>query len=366
MTSRPTMIEPARYIMSAAHMSACFASLGLRPPKSEIYADLPPASADLPQNLTEKPGALSSEAAVMFTLLARPARVVIANEFFGGAIDGIETRCVGDAAGDNWVIVSKKPGGVWDLARLTSRAQFLAVMDGIAEFGEHADPSEAFLMNVSVASMAALAAVADTVRLGALRCELEGVSVDRVWLQNFAPDDLLKVTQTMQSQMAVTSKVLLLQLISAGATSTVQTAAEFEEGVSGLVQAGVLEDDRRLSFEGHQIVSFLLRPEAAFSFHCITKQGSAIAAQSVFFLQAAGSTLGGVWHRGDEGKVESVLLTALSPAQAMNLLESAAFTEVETHQEEELQVKSMARFCSHCGAQNMRQQNFCPQCGEAF
>ncbi|HFE38573.1 MAG TPA: zinc ribbon domain-containing protein [Gammaproteobacteria bacterium] len=356
---------PARYIMSAEHVSACFAAIGKSPPAAHIYADLPKAAATLPKNLQARKGKLTKQAQAMFSLLARPERVLIFHEYFDGNINGIETRFIGNHTGDLWVIVSKKPEGVWDFALLTSKTQLLATLDQLSGFSEITPLNEEFMVNLSLAAITAFAAIADKIRISTLQHKLDRGLTDQVWMSKFDPADLGNIIDAEQNQPFSQSKVLLLSLLSGGASLEVISKDQLDAGVHDLIKAGLMDADQTLTSDGHFLISYLLHPHTILAFDSLRQYSRTLIADNLFFIHTASTLLSGIWDRDMKGKINALTLCVTTPSQAMKVLgDIVLYSDVApTKPAPKRTGKTLAKFCPECGTENTRKLKFCTHCG---
>jgi hypothetical protein len=367
-THKPTKssLTPARYIMSAEHVSACFAAIGKSPPAAHIYADLPKAAANLPKNLQARKGKLTTQAQTVFSLLARPERVLVFHDYFGGEVNGIETRFIGNKTGDLWVIVSIKPEGIWDIALLTNKAQLLGTLDQLSGISAATPLGEEFMANLSLAAITALAAITDKIRISTLQHQLDGDLTDQVWMSKFDPENLCNIIETEQKRPSSKSKVLLFSLLSGGGSLEITSKDHLDTGVHDLIKTGLMDADQTLTSDGHFLVSYLLHPQNIMAFDSLRKQSRTLIADNFFFIHTANTLLSGVWDRDLQGKINALTLCATAPTHAMKLLEDIVLYSgtTPTQSGSTIPEKTPAKFCPECGTENTRQLKFCTHCGE--
>ncbi|NNE58827.1 MAG: hypothetical protein HKN36_12035 [Hellea sp.] len=312
-------LTPARFIMEAKHVSACFAAIGKIPPQSSFYAGLPAANEQPPSTMVDPSGSLVEELAAIFYILSAPANVIILRSFIPSLSGGLEIRLAGSQKDDNWVVISQSPDQVWDLALLTSHGQALVFISDLLELENLRAFEQSFLLDMTLDTVVALTLILEDFRLRKIQANALNLDLADIWLNPILPGAL----QTLANQTHVerSSYRLLMSQLSNGSTETANWSKSIDKGLKSLKKLDLLDAGRVLTLDGQSIVNAFMSAKLGLSLAALIKKGRKLKVDQCFFLRMSDTVLIGSWVLDKKGVAKTLRLTAMTSPQTLGFLE---------------------------------------------
>lgn len=363
---READIEPVRYIVEAADVSACFAAIGKAPPQSEYYQSLPAAAESPPDYMSVKNGKLTAEAECIFEALAQPSQIISFRNFATGSDLALETRIVRHVNGKHFVLGARDDADVWDLALLTEPDQMLAVIDGLCDLNQIAAIDENFVVELSLPALTVLSAIAQLARLAEISSDGDGANAAIETLTIPVPaQHVISALERETEIYDMRSPIARMALASDGLILGNIDQPMIDTAIRDCAACGLLDEDNILTADGQAIVNVLKDSSAQSMLRIATTMGEDVVLDDLQLIYFSDTVLTGAWQRDENGQKTALVLTAmdgLSVLETINALLSKN-QEVETRNEaSEPAIKG--RFCQHCGAEQINDNRFCTQCGE--
>lgn len=311
-------LQPSRYILEPAEVSACFAHLRMIPPSTPFYASLPGAKPDIPERLRADDGNIEPAARAAFEILADPASVAKVRHLLPESGVELETRVVGGRTGPQLVLVAQLPDGTWDMALVSDRAQALAAIDGIIGFGDAKAVTGGFDITLSIAALGTFAAMADMIRDEDLQSRLNRVPAPLSFLTAApAPKAVLAMAKRGLENPDLRSAVSRFETISNGATATIKTPAKITKGLADLASAGLLDEDGRLSADGVALALAFVNAKPLGAIDVMHMDEEGLVLDGLVYALLPDAILIGSWEMDAEALPKALRIVEMSPGDAL-------------------------------------------------
>lgn len=310
-----------RFTVSSSNLAGALGRLKLDIPQVPMFAKLPVGTTEV-DDVYLKRKKLQPDIMALAQAIAAPTRLWHWTSMSRQSANGLDAHIFSRTGKAPYVMVAERPDDLWDVMILRDVSALTELLAGLAGVTENLPPSAddgAAPIYISLLALGTLATLGDARHLRtaeSLTGQAFTYPVDPL-IEPANAGGLSAVAEQVMASKNLAWNSVLLSAIGGSSLQSNGHQRTFQSGIQDLMEAGLMQEDNRLTADGAGITALLSDAQSASIFSCMEKKKQGFEIQMVSLFPAGDSYLVVMWHGGDNPNVG---ITALSGNGAQRLI----------------------------------------------